>query len=118
EYVRTLLDQIPIEAVESVEGINEWDYFGRGRNWVAEVTDWQTRLHRIIKTTPETAHLPVLSPSLAFRENYAKLPDLSKFSDIANVHVYADGAKPGTSEAEVVAAMREKLSNEPLYTTE
>ena len=118
DYVDIVAD-LPAGAVESVEGVNEWDLFGSGRPaWAAEVAAWQQELYEEVKATPETAHLPVLSPSLAFRWNYAHLPDLSPWSDIANAHMYPGGYKPGTEVANITDALRTVVPSKPLMTTE
>ncbi len=117
DYVRAVT-QLPAGAVTSVEGINEWDHFGPDGAWVLQLADWQARLYASIKTTPETRGLPVLSPALAFRNNYGLLPDLSPFSDVANVHIYPGGKRPGTEERNVVRALLAVLDRKPLVTTE
>ena len=45
DYVDTVA-ALPAGAVESVEGINEWDLFGAGRlDWATEVATWQQELY-------------------------------------------------------------------------
>lgn len=117
DYVRTVAE-LPAGAVEGVEGINEWDLFGRGRDWVGETVAWQKELYRLVKAEPRTAHLPVLSPALAFRWNYASLPDLSAWSDVANAHMYPGGYQPGTELSNITNALRAVLPTRPLVTTE
>ncbi|WP_435747055.1 hypothetical protein [Nocardioides sp. SYSU DS0663] len=117
DYVRTVAG-LPKGAVEAVEGINEWDHFGAGRDWVTETVSWQRQLYREVKRTRATAHLPVLSPALAFRRNYPALPDLSPWSDVANAHVYPGGYKPGTELGRIFDALRAVISGKPLVTTE
>ncbi|MBC2960292.1 hypothetical protein [Nocardioides deserti] len=118
DYVRTLAEELPKSAVEAVEGINEWDHFGRGRDWAREAAAWQRELYEKVKGTPATAHLPVLSPALAFSRNYLMLPDLSPWSDVANIHAYPGGEKPGTALDTMVEALRAVLSPKPVVTTE
>jgi hypothetical protein len=117
DYVRTVAS-LPRGAVESVEGVNEWDLFGARRDWVTETVTWQKQLYGLVKSTPETAHLPVLSPALAFRQNYAALPNLTPWSDVANAHMYAGGYKPGTELGNITKALRAVLPTPPLVTTE
>jgi hypothetical protein len=110
---------LPPGAIASLEGVNEWDLFGRGRaNWVDEVVTWQKDLYAAANTVPTLANLPVLSPSMAFRQNYQHLPDLSPWADVANAHMYPGGYKPGTEIDNITAALRKVVATEPIVTTE
>ncbi len=118
DYVRTVAG-LPAGAVESVEGINEWDLFGAGRlDWATEVATWQRDLYTETKANPATAHLPVLSPSMAFKWNYAALPDLSPYADKANAHMYPGGYKPSNEITNITNALRTVVPSKPLITTE
>src|SRR4051794_5978175 len=85
DYVRTVADQLPAGAVESLEGANEWDLSG-GDGWVDEVRSWQQGLYAAAHANAATRDLPVLSPALAFKWNYADLGDVSAMADLANAH--------------------------------
>lgn len=117
DYVRTVAG-LPAGAVESVEGVNEWDLFGGEPDWAAETVAWQADLHKAVRSTPATASLPVLSPALAFRWNYADLPDLSEWSDVANAHMYPGGHRPTNEVGPITSALRSILPTEPLIVTE
>ena len=106
DYVDTVAD-LPQGAVESVEGVNEWDLFGATRpGWATEAATWQQELYEETKANPATSHLPVLSPSMAFKWNYAALPDLSAWSDKANAHMYPGGWKPSNEISQITGALR------------
>ncbi|MEP9362040.1 fibronectin type III domain-containing protein [Nocardioides sp. CN2-186] len=117
DYVRTVADQLPAGAVESIEGVNEWDLFG-GDNWVAEMTDWQKQLYAAARASSATSGLPLLAPSLAFRQNYASVPDLSAYSDLANAHMYPGGFLPSNEITRITQALRGMIPTKPLITTE
>jgi hypothetical protein len=118
DYVRTVAD-LPAGAVESVEGINEWDLFGAARpDWATEVATWQKDLYAETKANPATSHLPVLSPSMAFKWNYAALPDLSPYADKANAHMYPGGFRPSNEITNITNALRTVVPSKPLITTE
>ena len=117
DYVTTVADQLPAGAVESLEGVNEWDLFG-GDDWVAEMTDWQRGLYAAAKADAATGDLPVLAPSLAFRQNYASVGDLSAYADLANGHMYPGGYLPSNEITRITQALRTMTPNAPLITTE
>ena len=79
DYVNTVATQLPAGAVESVEGSNEWDLFGGGDPlWAVNLLSRQRELYQASKANPATADLPVLSPALAFKWNYATAGDVSR----------------------------------------
>ena len=117
DYVRTVAEELPTGAVESVEGVNEWDHFG-GPDWPVELVSWQQRLFDEVKGDPRTSHLPVLSPALAFRWNYAALPDLSPWSDKANAHMYPGGYKPTNEITRITDSLLAVVPGKPVVTTE
>lgn len=117
DYVDTVAGQLPAGAVESLEGVNEWDLFG-GSGWVDELRSWQQELYDAAKADPATAHLPVLSPALAYRWHYADVGDLSPWADVANAHMYPGGYEPSNEITRITDAIREALPTGPLVTTE
>ncbi|WP_395658458.1 fibronectin type III domain-containing protein [Nocardioides sp.] len=117
DYVDTVADRLPAGAVEGLEGVNEWDLFG-GSGWVRELRGWQRDLYDAAKSDPATAHLPVLSPALAFRWNYADVGDLSPWADVANAHMYPGGYEPSNEIDRITQAVRAVLPGPPLVTTE
>ncbi len=118
DYVETVA-ALPGGAVESVEGVNEWDLFGAARpGWASEAAQWQQDLYEETKANPATSDLPVLSPSMAFKWNYAALPDLSAWSDKANAHMYPGGWKPTNEISQISSALRTVVPSKPLVVTE
>ncbi len=118
DYVDTVADRLPAGSVESIEGVNEWDLFSGGGDWVTQVKDWQAGLWAAAKSRPATADLPVLSPALAFRWNYAQAGDLSEHADVANAHMYPGGHRPSHEITRITAAVRSSVPDGPLVTTE
>jgi hypothetical protein len=86
------------ESVEAVDGPNEWDISPqlqyKGQNFPEGVRKFQTELYSAIKSDSATAHLPVLSPSIAHPQNTSKLGSVT--CDIASMHSYPGGKIPIT----------------------
>jgi hypothetical protein len=120
DYVDTVATQLPPGSVESLEGANEWDLFSHAAaaDWVPQVKSWQQRLYAAAKANPATADLPVLSPALAFKQNYAAAGDLSENADLANAHMYAGGYRPSNQIRQITDALRTSIQGLPLVTTE
>lgn len=121
DYVRAVATLLPAGTVESLEGVNEWDLFGpQGATnpWVQQMKDWQRDLYTAAKAEPATASLPILSPALAFRANYAKAGDMSQYVDIANAHMYPGGYRPSNEISQITAALRTSIPTKPLVVTE
>ena len=117
DYVRTAA-RLPADTVESLEGANEWDLFGPSDSWVSQVKDWQHGLYAAAKAEPLTADLPVLSPALAFKGDYATAGDLSADQDVANAHMYPGGANPSSEIDAITQKLRASIPTGPLVTTE
>jgi hypothetical protein len=117
DYVDTVAG-LPAGAVESVEGVNEWDLFGGGESWVAELTGWQRGIWDAARANPATASLPVLSPALAFRWNYDAVGDLTPYADVANAHMYPGGHRPSNEITRITQALLGMVSGRPVVTTE
>lgn len=118
DYVRTVADRLPAGAVESLEGINEWDLFGNGTDWVTAMATWQQRLYTAAKTDPATADLPVLAPALAFRWNYSETGNLTPYADESNAHMYPGGFPPSNQITQITQAVAQMVRDKPLVTTE
>jgi len=118
DFVRTVADRLPARAVESLEGINEWDHFGNGTDWVTALTTWQQRLYAAAKAEPATEDLPVLAPALAFRRNYSQTGDLTPYADEANAHIYPGGFPPSNQISQVTQSVLQTVRSKPLVTTE
>ncbi len=119
DYVNTVATQIQPGAVESVEGSNEWDLFSGGDPlWAVNLLSRQRELYQASKANPATADLPVLSPALAFKWNYATAGDLSAYADYANAHTYPGGYKPSNELSQITTAVRGSVPSKPLVSTE
>jgi hypothetical protein len=116
DYVDTVARLAP-GAVESIEGVNEWDLKG-GDGWVTEMTHWQRGIWDAARANPATVDLPVLSPALAFRWNYAGVGDLSPYADYANAHMYPGGHRPTTEIERILRALLGSVPGRPVITTE
>jgi hypothetical protein len=84
DFVKSIL-----ESVEAVEGPNEPDESKFGKNFAQMIREFQANLYFAIKKDPQTANLPVLSPSAFFIENAFKLGQVP--CDIGNTHHYPRG---------------------------
>lgn len=82
-------------VLAAIEGPNEFDLTKRP-NWVAEVRDYQARLHAVAKADTKLRDLPLLGPSVGNPSNAAAFGDVSAWSDRANIHAYPGGKAPGT----------------------
>ncbi len=79
--------------VEAVEGPNEYDLSGAS-GWSATVRDYQSRLFAAVHGTSSLQGVPVLGPSFGNPQNMLAAGDLSRISDVANVHAYPGGQAP------------------------
>src|SRR4051794_7686004 len=53
DYVKTLAAQLPAGSVESLEGVNEWDFFSGGASsWPTALLKWQKALYAAAKGNP------------------------------------------------------------------
>ncbi len=118
DYVATVADRLPRGVVESLEGVNEWDHFGGGDDWVAEMKNWQARLYAAARANPATADLPVLAPALAFASNYSTAGDMSAHADLANAHMYPGGYPPSNQIRQITTALQTSIPGLPIVTTE
>ncbi len=86
------------DSIEAVEGANEWDlhphFQYQGKSFPEGVRAFQTQLYSAIKGNAATAHLDVLSPSMAYPGNASKLGGVA--CDLANMHSYAGGRMPSS----------------------
>jgi hypothetical protein len=86
-----------LQAVEAVEGPNEWDVQRQlthnGQPFPDGIRAYQSQLYKAIKSNPATANLAVLMPSLAIPFNAPQLGYLSEL-DAGNMHSYAGGNLP------------------------
>jgi hypothetical protein len=116
-YVKTLTQQIPRGAVTSIEGPNEWDIFG-GPDWAPALRSYQKQLYRAVKANRSLDHLPVVAPSMAFRDNYRQLGAMRGVSNVANSHDYTGGRVPTYQLRELLPQVRRMAGNSQTYVTE
>jgi hypothetical protein len=80
--------------VEAVEAPNEWNLSG-DPNWVADIQASTKALYTAMKSSPSTAFVPVIGPSLTSYQAYQAVGDLSQYSDFGNMHNYFGTDYPG-----------------------
>jgi len=110
-------------AVESIEGLNEWDLFsGRSASWVTQTRTWQQDLYRAVKADPELRHLPVIGPSLVFSwlnpSSWTQLGDVSAHLDYGNLHSYPGGKPPEVNLSDEFVRARQISADKPVVSTE
>jgi hypothetical protein len=112
------IERMAGSALESFEGPNEYNKSG-DPDWAENLTSYQMDLYQAVKNNPSTRDIPVLSPAIA-KPYPERLPDLSAYSDYANMHSYPGGRNPGTSTLEnfSLPAARAVGGNKPLISTE
>jgi hypothetical protein len=81
-------------AVEAVEGPNEYDLSGDA-NWTTTLRTYMQKLYQSAKSDSQTKNLPVLGPSLTSQEAYQAIGDLSSYLDYGVIHNYFSGHHPG-----------------------
>lgn len=111
-----------LPSVVAIEGPNEWDINNvtyRGRGFPAGLRDYQTELYQAVKRDPATAKIAVLTPSIAYPENAAKLGSLRSVSDYGNLHIYAGGGIPALDfESKWLPLTRKMTSDRTIIVTE
>lgn len=80
-------------AVRTVEGLNEANIqkFTASSDWAPEAVAFQQALYNGVKGNAALAGTPVVNMSIGLESStdYAKVGDLSAYSDFANAHAYA-----------------------------
>lgn len=79
------------QAVEAVEGPNEWD-LRQGGNWMASLAPYQAQLYSAVKGDPQLSRLPVIGPSLGNTTSVGS--DVSGSLDFGNIHSYPNAEPP------------------------
>jgi hypothetical protein len=101
----------------ALSGLNEPDLTGDPA-WVSKTRDYTRELYMRAKADPALAHLPVIGPSLVYRESRAELGDLSGFVDRGNLHPYSGGRPPLFNLADERQMMSAVSGSKPLVITE
>lgn len=88
------------DSVESVEGPNEWNHSRtqtyQGQNFPEGLSNYQSDLYQAIKSDPDTAHIPVIAPSMSNGVDVkSHIPELGTVdADFNNAHHYPFGKHP------------------------
>lgn len=85
---------------------------------VTAMRDYQTALYSRVKGNPQTAHIPVIGPTLVHRANRAALGDLSAHMDQGNMHPYPGGAPPYSTIVDEKLSSGYISGNKPFSATE
>ncbi|MGV2831274.1 hypothetical protein [Myxosarcina sp. GI1(2024)] len=118
------------KSVQSVEGPNEWNHSltktYKGKSFPEGLKNYQSDLYRAIKNNPDTAHVPVIAPSLSHGVGLKKsVEQLGKVTcDINNAHNYPAGQMPASKHffwhlpylKEVCGSDKPLISTETGYT--
>ncbi len=80
-------------SVEAVEPPNEYNLSG-SPTWAEDLRAYQPELHAQLRSRSELDGVRVLGPSLARRQGYTEVGDLSAHLDAGNVHTYPGGHVP------------------------
>ena len=125
ESVKVIKSQI--EGVEMIEGPNEWNINPRlqykGKSFPEGVIKFQKELYSAIINDPDTAHLEVIAPSLAY--SHLINPDVERLGslpcDINNMHSYPGGRIPSVESLDTVQIPGNKRlcgQDKPIIATE
>jgi hypothetical protein len=94
---RTFAQWLPCvgNAAEDFEGPNEFN--ATGGDWAARLRTYQHFLYQTLKSSPATARLPVIAPSLTVSDAYRELGNIAGDADLGNSHDYLIGHNPGVA---------------------
>jgi len=82
-------------AAEAFEGPNEFNT--TGGDWAQRLRTYQQVLYQTLKSSPATAHLPVIAPALTVSDAYRSLGNIAGDADVGNSHDYLMGHNPGAA---------------------
>lgn len=112
-----------INAIEGVEGPNEWDgqpdAYYRGENFPEGLSNYQAEMYAALKADPDTAHIPVLSPSMSFPHNAVALGQVD--CDLGNMHSYSFspwGMPTGGLDTRWIPSAKAVCRDRPIIATE
>jgi hypothetical protein len=110
-------------AVDAVEGANEWDLFAaHKRGWARQDRRYQARLWRMTRHMRGLRHTPVIGPSLVFSwlhpSSWARLGNVSRHLTYGNSHGYAGGGTPESMIRPELERARLVSGRKPVYMTE
>jgi hypothetical protein len=104
-------------SVIALSGLNEPDLSG-DPDWIAKTRAYSTELYQRAKADPALAHLPVIGPSLVYRQSRTALGDLSSVVDRGNLHPYPGGRPPLYNIEDERQMMSAVSGSKPLVSTE
>lgn len=118
QLVQIAATQLP-SAVDSFEGVNEWNFSGR-TNWAAEVRSHQKRLYAAVKSNSRLSRTPVLGPAFSANASSqrATVGDLSAYLDYGNNHLYPGGFAPSRIISDQIASARTISGSKKVMFTE
>ena len=111
------LMQLPAGAVNGVEPMNEWNYVGPA-NWAAEDRVFQRRMYALVRAQPSLDNVSVIGPSLALRQGYLDVGNLSSYLDYGNLHLYPGGARPTNRVDSTLTAEQAVAGTKPVVVSE
>ena len=83
------------DSFEAYEAPNEYDLSG-DPNWATTLNNFMKLLHSAVQSNANSAHFPIVGPSLTQAGSFADtVPSSGSFND-ANLHDYLGGRNPGT----------------------
>jgi hypothetical protein len=109
-----------LEMLLAVEGLNEPFNFSKGYE-ASDYFDHQAGIYELFKGDPELQHIPVVGLSVAHRNRYELIGDMSGVSDIGNLHSYPTVTLPpsgGILERWIEAADNASFPGMQLWCTE
>jgi VCBS repeat-containing protein len=104
-------------AVESLEPPNEYNLSGK-TTWAADLRAYQPELYRQMRARRAFDGVSVLGPSLALRQGYAEVGDLSAYLDAGNLHTYPGGFVPTRNMDLQIANQAIISGSKPVVVTE
>ena len=107
-----------LDLLLAIEGLNEPFNFSEGT--AQDFIDHQTALWNTVQNDSELKDFPVLAPSLAQPDRYARLGNMSGISDLGNLHSYPTTALPpeGGRLEDWINAADPSHPGQPMWTTE
>jgi hypothetical protein len=106
-------------AAEAVEMPNEYDKYGGGRRWAADLASYGRELYLKVKANPALRSLPVVGPSIADPHGPGRVGDLSRWLDRGNIHPYTGGLSPDPLHLGAERVRIAQISGrKPLWATE
>lgn len=92
------LKALNINAIDSIEGPNEYDLFHdeREKDWPGKLRIYQGKLYEAVKNHPKLKDIKVIAPSLTSMDAYKKAGSMDDISNFACVHLYQSTRNPET----------------------